>query len=60
MKRWSFSLKELLADPTGVKFYLKFCEGEFSGESLRFYLECQQVKKTPTNEIPFLVQKIYE
>jgi regulator of G-protein signaling len=60
VKRWSFSFRELLSDPTGVKEFMKFCENEFSGENLRFYLACEAVKKAPTSELSILIHKIYK
>lgn len=60
VKKWSFGFRELLADPTGVREFMKFCEQEFSVESLRFYLACQQVKSAPKSQISGLVQKVYK
>ena len=60
VKRWSFSFRELLTDPTGVQHFMKFCESEFSGESLKFFLACQDIKQAPTSEIPTLANKIYK
>ena len=60
VKQWSFSFRELLSDPTGVQHFMKFCESEFSGESLKFYLACQDIKQAPTSEIPILANKIYQ
>jgi len=60
VKRWSFGFKELLSDPTGVREFMKYCETEFSVESLKFYLACQAVKSVPTSELASLVHKIYK
>ena len=60
VKRWSFGFKELLSDPTGVREFMKYCETEFSVESLKFYLACQALKSVPTSELNGLVQKIYK
>lgn len=35
VKRWAFSLQELLADPVGRDHLTKFLEKEFSGENLK-------------------------
>lgn len=35
IKRWAFSLKELLADPAGKEHFTKFLEKEFSCENLK-------------------------
>lgn len=60
VKKWSFSFRELLSDPTGVREFMKFCETEFSVENLKFYLACQAVKQAPSSEIPALVHKFYK
>ncbi len=60
VKRWLFSFKELLNDPTGVKEFTKYCETEFSAESLRFYVAVQSVKDCPTSELEPLVNKIFK
>jgi regulator of G-protein signaling len=59
VKKWSFSFPELLSDPTGVRELMKFCEGEFSVENLKFYLACQAIKRAPTSELPSLIHKTY-
>lgn len=35
VKRWAFSLKELLQDPVGREHFVKFLDKEFSGENLK-------------------------
>jgi regulator of G-protein signaling len=60
VKRWSFSFRELLADPTGVREFMKFCESEFSVESLKFYLACEAAKNQPASQLPVLVRKVYK
>lgn len=35
VKRWSFSLRELLKDPTGRDQFTRFLEKEYSGENLK-------------------------
>lgn len=35
VRRWAFSLQELLADPVGKEHFEKFLEKEFSGENLK-------------------------
>lgn len=60
VKRWSFSFKELLNDPTGVREFLKYCEAEFSAESLKFYLACQEIKGCRLSELEYLINKVYK
>lgn len=35
VRRWGFSVEELLKDPVGRDHFAKFLEKEFSGENLR-------------------------
>lgn len=35
VKRWAFSLQELLKDPVGKEHFTKFLEKEFSSENLK-------------------------
>jgi regulator of G-protein signaling len=35
VKRWAFSLQELLADPVGREQFVKFLDKEFSTENLK-------------------------
>lgn len=35
VKRWGFSLRELLKDPAGREQFAKFLDKEFSGENLK-------------------------
>ncbi|XP_014672984.1 PREDICTED: regulator of G-protein signaling 7-like [Priapulus caudatus] len=38
VKRWAFSLAELMSDPSGRDLFAKFLDKEFSGENLREFL----------------------
>ncbi|CAM2706006.1 unnamed protein product [Rotaria socialis] len=40
VKRWSFSINELLKDPIGRDLFWKFLDKEYSSENLRFYEAC--------------------
>lgn len=44
VKRWSFSLRELLKDPTGRDQFTRFLEKEYSGENLKYILNCYYKK----------------
>jgi regulator of G-protein signaling len=35
VRRWAFSLQELLKDPVGKEHFTKFLEKEFSSENLK-------------------------
>lgn len=41
IKRWSFSIHELLKDPIGLDEFQRWLEKEFSAENLRFWQACQ-------------------
>lgn len=41
IKRWSFSIHELLKDPVGLEEFQRWLEKEFSAENLRFWQACQ-------------------
>ena len=39
VKRWAFSIHELLKDPAGKEHFIKFLGKEFSDENLRYVRE---------------------
>ncbi|CAH1153550.1 unnamed protein product [Phaedon cochleariae] len=51
VKRWAFSLKELLQDPVGREHFVKFLDKEFSGENLRFWEAVQDLKALPQSQV---------
>ncbi|CAH1790949.1 unnamed protein product [Owenia fusiformis] len=59
VKRWGFSVQELLKDPAGRDHFGKFLEKEFSGENLKFWEACQYLKTLPKREVPEHVEEIY-
>uniref|UniRef100_A0A8C5PUD9 Regulator of G protein signaling 6 n=1 Tax=Leptobrachium leishanense TaxID=445787 RepID=A0A8C5PUD9_9ANUR len=60
VKRWGFSLDEMLKDPVGREQFLRFVESEFSSENLRFWLVVQDLKKQPLHEVPKRVEEIWQ
>ncbi|XP_053947819.1 regulator of G-protein signaling 7 [Anastrepha ludens] len=60
VKRWGFSLRELLNDPVGREQFSKFLEKEYSGENLKFWESVQQMKTLPQSEIKEAIQKIWQ
>ncbi|XP_069464000.1 regulator of G-protein signaling 7 isoform X3 [Ambystoma mexicanum] len=60
VKRWGFSMDEMLKDPVGREQFLKFLESEFSSENLRFYMAAEDLKKKPNREVPVRVQEIWQ
>lgn len=59
VRRWSFNCKELLSDPTGVREFMKFCQAEFSTESLNFYLGVQEIRNCPLTQIKEKAEFVY-
>ncbi|CAF4461194.1 unnamed protein product, partial [Rotaria sp. Silwood2] len=60
VKRWSFSINELLKDPIGRDFFWKFLDKEYSSENLRFYEGCIQLRfYTPQKDVLNRVKEIY-
>ncbi|XP_055547042.1 regulator of G-protein signaling 7-like [Wyeomyia smithii] len=51
VKRWGFSLRELLNDPVGREQFTKFLDKEFSGENLKFWEAIQDMKAQPQSKI---------
>lgn len=59
VKRWGFSLSELLKDTLGRKHFTRFLEKEFSAENLGFWMACQHLKSTPIKHVPLKAQEIF-
>ncbi|XP_021963970.1 regulator of G-protein signaling 7 [Folsomia candida] len=59
VRRWAFSVEELLKDPVGRDHFAKFLEKEFSGENLRFWESIQDLKRLPMSELPKRAQEIW-
>nr|KAG5695942.1 hypothetical protein BaRGS_017523 [Batillaria attramentaria] len=59
VKRWAFSIEELLRDPAGRDQFTKFLDKEFSGENLKFWLACQELKGLPMREVNKKVHEIF-
>ncbi|XP_054719457.1 regulator of G-protein signaling 7-like [Uloborus diversus] len=59
VKRWAFSLQELLRDPAGRQQFYQFLEKEFSAENLKFYEEVQKLKQINACEVDVKVQDIW-
>lgn len=60
VKRWAFSLRELLNDGIGREQFTKFLEKEYSGENLKFWESVQEMKALPQSEIKEAIQKIWQ
>ncbi|XP_053681228.1 regulator of G-protein signaling 7-like [Anopheles nili] len=59
VKRWGFSLRELLNDPIGREQFTKFLDKEFSGENLKFWEAIQDMKALPQSQIKEAAQAIW-
>ncbi len=60
VKRWGFSINELLKDPIGRDYFWKFLDKEYSSENLRFYEACIQLRfHTPQKDVNTRVHEIY-
>ncbi|CAF0913419.1 unnamed protein product [Rotaria sordida] len=60
VKRWGFSINELLKDPIGRDHFWKFLDKEYSSENLRFYEACIQLRfHTPQKDVLKRVHEIY-
>ncbi|CAH8561327.1 unnamed protein product [Schistosoma haematobium] len=60
IKRWSFSIHELLKDPVGLEEFQRWLEKEFSAENLRFWQGCQVLKGAPLREVRQSIMNIYQ
>ncbi|XP_031846367.1 regulator of G-protein signaling 7 [Nomia melanderi] len=59
VKRWAFSLQELLQDPVGRDQFTRFLDKEFSGENLKFWEAVQELKTLPQKEIQIKINEIW-
>lgn len=59
VRRWGFSIHELLKDPAGRDFFKRFLEKEYSSENLRFYELCNELRYTTNKEVGHKVDEIY-
>jgi regulator of G-protein signaling len=59
VKRWSFSIQELVRDTAGREHFRHFLEKEFSAENLKFWEACQQLKQVPQKDVENTVKSIY-
>ncbi|KAG5670072.1 hypothetical protein PVAND_000358 [Polypedilum vanderplanki] len=60
VKRWGFSLRELLKDPAGREQFARFLDKEFSGENLKFWEAIQNLKSLPQSQVKEAAKKIFD
>ncbi|CAG0913432.1 unnamed protein product [Notodromas monacha] len=59
VRRWAFSIYELLKDPAGKEHFIKFLGKEFSDENLRFWDEVQTLKTLPAKDVASRCERIW-
>ncbi|KAG8178672.1 hypothetical protein JTE90_025594 [Oedothorax gibbosus] len=59
VKKWAFSLQELLKDPAGREQFYRFLDKEFSAENLQFYDAVQELKQIHSTDVESKVQEIW-
>ncbi|XP_057380468.1 regulator of G-protein signaling 7-like isoform X1 [Daphnia carinata] len=59
VRRWAFSLQELLKDPVGKEHFTKFLEKEFSSENLKFWEAAQGLKALPSSQVGARAMEIW-
>ncbi|XP_058806837.1 regulator of G-protein signaling 7 [Phymastichus coffea] len=59
VKRWAFSLQELLQDPVGREQFIRFLDKEFSGENLKFWESVRDLKTVPRKHVAQMVTDIW-
>ncbi|XP_046452912.1 regulator of G-protein signaling 7-like isoform X1 [Daphnia pulex] len=59
VRRWAFSLQELLKDPVGKEHFTKFLEKEFSSENLKFWEAAQDLKALPSSQVGARAMEIW-
>ncbi len=60
VRRWGFSIHELLKDIAGRDLFRRFLEKEYSCENLRFYELCNELRSTTNKKVPSKVHEIYK
>ncbi|XP_075238884.1 regulator of G-protein signaling 7-like isoform X2 [Convolutriloba macropyga] len=59
VKRWAFSIDEVLRDPAGKEQFAKFLAKEYSIENLNFYNNVYELKKVSEKEVVEKVKAIW-
>uniref|UniRef100_A0A1B0B121 Regulator of G-protein signaling 7 n=1 Tax=Glossina palpalis gambiensis TaxID=67801 RepID=A0A1B0B121_9MUSC len=60
VKRWAFSMRELLKDPVGREQFAKFLEKEYSVENILFWEAVQEMKALPQSAIKEAIHNIWQ
>ncbi|KHJ47332.1 regulator of G protein signaling domain protein [Trichuris suis] len=59
VRRWGFSIQELIKDPIGRQVLETFLVSEFSQENIKFWQAVQDLKYSPSSEVARKVEAIY-
>lgn len=59
VRRWGFSIHELLKDPCGRELFRRYLEREYSIENLLFYEVCSELRYATNKDIATRVNDIY-
>lgn len=59
VRRWGFSIHELLKDPSGRELFRRYLEREYSIENLLFYEVCNELRYATNKDIEIRVNDIY-
>uniref|UniRef100_A0A1A9WCF1 Regulator of G-protein signaling 7 n=1 Tax=Glossina brevipalpis TaxID=37001 RepID=A0A1A9WCF1_9MUSC len=60
VKRWAFSMRELLKDSVGREQFAKFLEKEYSVENILFWEAVQEMKALPQSAIKESIHNIWQ
>ena len=60
VRRWGFSIHELLKDPSGRELFRRYLEREYSIENLLFYEFCNELRYATNKDIAIRVNDIYK
>lgn len=60
VRRWGFSIHELLKDPCGRELFRRYLEREYSIENLLFYEVCNELRYATNKDIATRVNDIYK
>ena len=60
VRRWGFSIHELLKDPVGRDLFRRFLDKEYSSENLRFYDLCNCLRYATNKDVVNKIVEIYK
>ncbi|CRL04267.1 CLUMA_CG017365, isoform B, partial [Clunio marinus] len=60
VRRWAFSIEELVRDPTGLQEFTSYLRKEYSHENIRFWMAVNDLRRSAQSQIPRKAKEIYE